>query len=40
VPKGVEGIILATTDIAQLDGWVDQVLAVASLGDMGIGTAS
>jgi hypothetical protein len=37
VPKAVEGIILATTDVAQLDGWVDQVLTAQTLNDMSIG---
>jgi hypothetical protein len=40
VPKAVEGIILATTDTAQLDGWLDLVVTASSLSDMGIGTAS
>jgi hypothetical protein len=40
VPKRVEGVILATTDVAQLDGWVDQVMTAQTLSDLGIGTAS
>jgi ElaB/YqjD/DUF883 family membrane-anchored ribosome-binding protein len=40
VPKGVESVILATTDVAQLDGWLDRVLTAAMLSDLGIGTAS
>jgi hypothetical protein len=39
VPKKVEGVILATTDVTQLDGWVDQVLTAQTLDDLGIGTA-
>jgi hypothetical protein len=38
VPKKVEGVILATTDVAQLDGWLDGVLTATSLSAVGIGT--
>jgi hypothetical protein len=40
VPKRVERVILATRDVAQLDGWLDSILTAQSLSDKGIGTAS
>jgi putative YhgA-like transposase len=40
VPKAVEGVVLATTDTAQLDGWLDRIVTATSLSDMGFGTAS
>jgi hypothetical protein len=39
IPKRAEGVILATTDVAQLDGWLDGLLTAASLSDLGIGTS-
>jgi hypothetical protein len=40
VPKAVEGVILATKDTAQLDGWLDRFATAGSLSDMGFGTVS
>jgi hypothetical protein len=39
VPKGVERVILRTMDVAQLDGWLERIVACQSLSDMHIGTA-
>jgi hypothetical protein len=38
VPKRIEGAILATADVAQLDTWVDRFVNATSLSDMNIGT--
>jgi predicted transposase YdaD len=39
VPKGVERVILRTTEVAQLDSWLERIVACQSLSDMHIGTA-